>query len=167
MIKIIDAKTITEKKKKTAKKDAKTMIADGEKMRPMTYDEACASIKDLKKENDAIKKECTKLKADFNKIVDKNAQLEKKQHDLLAEKAEIKNNFQNIKSQLSNTIKDQLNQLSEKEKLFNATLDIAVVHNVQRKRYKCGFFAVILLLIAENLSFFFGSYIQTWIDLLR
>ena len=33
----IDAKTITAKKKKTANNDAKTMINDGEKVRPMTY----------------------------------------------------------------------------------------------------------------------------------
>ena len=169
MIKIIDAKTITAKKKKTANNDAKTMINDGEKVCPMTYDEACKRIMEFEAENKALKDECKKLTSGCQDLSDANQRLNKTCNDILAEKANLQNDFDALKDQkqkLADIIKKQTNDLFDKEKLFNATLDIAVLYQHQRKRFRLGFFITLLALFFEN-AWLFGSNLQTLIDWLK
>lgn len=172
MIKTIKKKTTT---KKAAEK-VKTAIDDSEKVRPMTYDEACTRVMELQSENDELKNECEKLTAGCQDLSDANQRLNKTCNDILAEKANLKNDFDAIKEQnikFSDTIKEQIHQMAEKDKLmnekdkvFNACIDIAAVYQRQRKRFRLGFFIALLALVFEN-AWLFSSYFQTWIDLLK
>lgn len=166
MVKTITTKTTSKKTIKTAK----PAIDESNQVRPMTLDEACTRVMELQKENDALKNECEKLTAGCQDLSDANQRLNKTCNDILAEKANLKKDFDVIKEQnikFSDTIKEQTNQMTEKDKLFNACIDIAAVYQAQRKFYRIGFYSLFVLLIIENISLFFGSYIQTWIDMLR
>lgn len=176
MVKIIDAKTITEKKKKTTKSDNKATVADDTKPRMMTYDEIWARFMDLQKENDALKNECKKLTNGCQDLSDANQRLNKQCNEILAEKANIKNDLEALKQQnfkLSETIKEQIHQLSDKEKrsdenkkLFDACLDIAACYQKQRKYFRRCFVVAVFALIIENVYIFY-PYFQAWIENLR
>lgn len=166
MIKTIKKKTTT---KKAAEK-VKTAIDDSEKVRPMTYDEACTRVMELQSENDALKNECEKLTAGCQDLSDANQRLNKTCNDILAEKSQIEEEFKKLKNDnniLMLNNKQNLEILNSKTNQLDFATDLASKYMKEKNKYRQYFFilfAIVFTVYCAEILWRFGTNIQLLIE---